>query len=87
MLINEFYFDIKFNFFGYLYAVEKRRNMRSSNDEMLSTHPTVLIRRATLKLLRCLIISTGIHADDVPVNALKTVSGLLLAILDKGSSG
>jgi hypothetical protein len=61
--------------------------VRPSNDGKLSVHPTVLIRRATLSLLRCLVISAGIHADDIPINALKTVSGLLLTILDKGSSG
>ena len=69
------------------FIVEKRQNTRSSNNGKLSAHPTVLIRRATLSLLRCLVISAGIHADDIPNNALKTVSGLLLTILDKGSSG
>lgn len=57
------------------------------SDSRLSAHPTVLIRRATLSLLRCLIISTGIHADDVPMTALKTVAGLLHTVLDKGSIG
>ena len=61
--------------------------MRPSSNGKLSAHPNVLIRRATLSLLRCLVISAGIHADDIPVTALKTVSGLLLTILDKGSSG
>lgn len=69
------------------FIVEKKQNTRSSNSGKLSAHPTVMIRRATLSLLRCLVISAGIHADDIPHNALKTVSGLLLTILDKGSSG
>lgn len=70
------------------YVVDhKKKTMRTSSDGKLPVHPTALLRHATLSLLRCLVISAGIHADDIPINALKTVSGLLLTILDKGSSG
>lgn len=61
--------------------------MLASNDGKQLSNPTSLIRRSTLALLRCLVISAGIHADDIPLNALKTVSGLLFTILDRGSKG
>ena len=66
--------------------VEKDK-VRDSSKGGQSAHPTILIRRATSSLLRCLVISTGIHAEDIPMTLLKTVSGLLHTVLDKGSLG
>ncbi|XP_077983839.1 E3 ubiquitin-protein ligase HERC2-like [Glandiceps talaboti] len=49
-----------------------------------SSHPTVLIHYAGIHLLRSLAICTGVHAENMQKEAVRTVCGLLRTLVDAG---
>lgn len=51
-----------------------------------TTNPAGVIRQATLQLLRCVTICSGIHADKMQKEAIATLCGLLRVIVDAGFS-
>ncbi|XP_070553640.1 E3 ubiquitin-protein ligase HERC2-like isoform X2 [Ptychodera flava] len=51
-----------------------------------SNHPTVLVHYAGIHLLRSLAICTGIHAENMQKEAVRTVCGLLRTLVDAGCS-
>ncbi|XP_077868707.1 E3 ubiquitin-protein ligase HERC2-like [Saccoglossus kowalevskii] len=51
-----------------------------------SSHPTVLIHYAGVCLLRSLAVCTGVHAENMQKEAVRTVCGLLRTLVDAGCS-
>lgn len=49
-----------------------------------SRHPTAIIRRSTLYLLRNLSLSCGIYAEQAQKEAVSALCGLMRKILDAG---
>ena len=49
-----------------------------------SHHPTILIKKATLTLLRSLSVSAGIHSEGSQREAVGTLCGLMRNIVDCG---
>jgi len=49
-----------------------------------SRHPTLMIRRATLTLLRTVSIATGIYSESTQKEAVSTLCGLMRNVVDCG---
>ena len=66
---------------------EEEEEEDSSNKEVAqeNKHPTALIRRSTVGLLKSLCLCAGIHADSAQPEAVASLAGLLLSIIDAGT--
>ena len=53
-------------------------------DKQESKHPTVLIQRGTVQLLKSLSICAGLYAEEAQCEAVKTLSGLLKTLVQHG---
>lgn len=56
----------------------------SESGKSESKHPTALIRKATLTLLRLVSVATGIHSEGSQKEAVGTLCGLMRNIVDCG---
>lgn len=49
-----------------------------------SKHPTLMIRRATLTLLRVISVATGVYSETAQKEAVNTLCGLMRNVVDCG---
>lgn len=51
-----------------------------------STHPTAIMLSSTVNVLKILALSSGIHAEVMQVEAVRTLCGLLRMLVESGTN-
>lgn len=51
-----------------------------------STHPTAMMLSSTVNVLKTLALSSGVHAEVMQVEAVRTLCGLLRTVVESGTN-
>ncbi|XP_048589232.1 E3 ubiquitin-protein ligase HERC2 isoform X2 [Nematostella vectensis] len=64
---------------------DMKDDSKTEKTEIQASHPTALIRRSCICLMRALALTCGLHADSIQTSQVRTVSTLLHKLVSAGT--